>query len=109
MSFVARYRARLLAFAALSTLFAGWALAAGSAVAATLASAALSAVSAGLTGSALFAGTLFALNIAFGLLEQDFARQAELALVVDAQQLHLHAVALLVEVAGVLDALPVHF
>ena len=99
----------MLAFATLSTLFAGWALAAGSAVAATFAATTVSTVAAGLAGSALLTWTLFALNVAFGLLKQRLARQAELALVVNAQQLHLNAVALLVEVAGVLDALPVHF
>ena len=99
----------MLAFAALSALFAGWALAAGSAVAAAFTATALTAITTGLAGSALLTGTLFALHVAFGLLKQHLARQAELAFVVDAQKLHLNAVALLVEVAWVLDALPVHF
>ena len=107
--FAALYRAGLLAFATLSTLFAGWALAAGSAVAATFAATTVSTVAAGLAGSALLTWTLFALNVAFRLLNERLARQAELALIVNAQQLHLNAVALLVEVAWVLDALPVHF
>jgi hypothetical protein len=107
--FAALYRAGLLTFATLSTLFAGWALAAGSAVTATFTATTVSTVAAGLAGSALLTWTLFALNVAFRLLNERLARQAELALVVNAQQLHLNAVALLVEVAGVLDALPVHF
>jgi hypothetical protein len=107
--FAALYGASLLAFAALSALFAGWALAAGSAVAATFTATTVSTVATGLTGSALFTGTLFTLYITFGLLEQHLARQAELALIVNAEQLHLNAVAFLVQIAWILNALPVHF
>jgi hypothetical protein len=49
------------------------------------------------------------LDIALGLFDQHLAREAQLALVINAQKLDLDLVAFLVEGRGVFDALPIHF